>query len=178
MTRRHVLSFSVCLLLLLLSPDCLAWTAKYDLHFKHWGEFYFPFDDWRWWKSQSMAESELDPFAKSPVGAQGLMQLMPATAADLGVRNPYDPEANIQGGIKYDKWLTRYWRKIESADDLRDFLFASYNAGPGHILKANRKSGGKKWETTAAFLPSVTGKHAKETIGYVKRIHRYYNIIR
>jgi soluble lytic murein transglycosylase-like protein len=153
-----------------------AYPIKYDLHFKHWGEFYFPLDDWRRWKAQGIAESRLDIKARSHCGAIGIMQLMPATAKELGA-NPFDAESNIQGGIKYDARLVRFWKNITSTDDRRNFVYASYNAGPGWIIKAC-KLGGYPWNKTAEKLPQVTGIHAKETVGYVKRINQIYMQIR
>ena len=161
-----------CFLLLLLSLNAEASSIKYDIYFQRWGHFYFPFEDWKWWKTQGLAESNLNPNAVSWCGARGLMQLMPGTAKDLGV-NPYDPESNIQGGIKYDRQIDKRLSHI-SNPDRRNIMFASYNAGPGWILKAMRLAKSTQWPLVAEQLKNVTGKHSAETIGYVSRINKIY----
>lgn len=89
---------------------------------------------WRLFKAQGMAESNLDPTARSRVGARGLMQLMPSTYREIASENADldmidNPELNIEAGIAYDRRLWLRWENDSVADDRRQFMFASDNAG-------------------------------------------------
>ena len=92
------------------------------------------------------AESSFNPQARSPVGAIGLAQLMPATAAELGV-DPNDPEQNLRGGARYLKQQMDTFGTPELA-------LAAYNAGPGNV----RKYGGvPPFEETQNYLAKILG---------------------
>jgi Transglycosylase SLT domain len=95
-------------------------------------------------------ESNFEPGAVSKKGAQGLMQLMPGTAGDLGVKDALDPATNLDGGARYLQALLRLYR-----GDLRKAL-AAYNAGPGAVAR----HGG---------VPPY-----RETQEYVRRVMRQY----
>ncbi len=93
--------------------------------------------DWRLLASLIYQESNFRHDVESWAGARGLMQLMPATAEQFGVREISDPEDNIRGGVRYIRWLDQRFREnIPDEDERLKFILASYNAGIGHVLDA------------------------------------------
>lgn len=100
-------------------------------------------------KAVIKVESDFNPTVVSRKGAQGLMQLMPETAREVGVSNPFDPTQSVHGGALYLR------RMLDSFNLNLDYALAAYNAGPNAV----RKYGG---------IPPY-----EETLNYVKRV-KYY----
>jgi len=150
----------------------------------------WPGMDWQLIKCQVGQESSFDPRAVSPCGAIGLLQLMPATAQELGFTKEelYIPERNLRAGITY--LYRQYYRFPEITDPVEriKFALASYNGGRGYInaaLSLARKSSGswRKWNYSKAFLAHpacrVNGKRPdhNQIIGYVDRIWSSYTAL-
>jgi membrane-bound lytic murein transglycosylase F len=162
-------------------------TDRYDDTFrKYTKRFFGPGYDWRIFKAQGMAESNLDPNAKSRVGARGIMQLMTSTYKEVQSKNPElgritDPEWNIAAGIAYNRQLWRQWQNDTDAGHLHDFMFGSYNAGRSTLLRAQRLAreralAGRMWPDIRTVAPSVPRWRYRETLTYVERINA--NILR
>ncbi len=138
-------------------------------------------DAWKWIQAQIWQESEFHPHAVSPCGAQGLMQLMPSLSKDMGIRDPFDPKANIQGGVIYIAEQYRHFPEIPLPLERLKFAFGAYNGGRGYINKALILAklatvDWQKWLCTCPFLAdsrcNVNGKRpdSKQIIGYISSI--------
>ncbi|AWF80919.1 hypothetical protein BTJ40_08910 [Microbulbifer sp. A4B17] len=108
--------------------------SPWDSLFKRYASEPF---DWVWLAAQTSTESNFRPNAMSRTGARGLMQLMPETAKEMGVIDSFNPAQNIQGGSKYNLNQYKRWKDLPERDAIA-FTFASYNAGAGHVLDAQR----------------------------------------
>jgi len=100
------------------------------------------------------AESAFNPQARSLKNAQGLMQLIPETAARFGVRDPYDPVQNLQGGMAYLRWLLAYFK-----GDVR-LTLAGYNAGEGAVV---RYGGVPPYAETQAYVEKIIKNYGQWT---------------
>lgn len=140
----------------------------------------WPANLWLLVKEQCRAESNFDPNIGSAMGAVGLMQLMPETAIQIGVRDRKNPEQSIRGGVEY---LVRHcWRvfRLEQGMERWRFALGAYNAGVGNIVRAqeiaaSRRLDPARWVSIVQTLPRITGPdNSKQTIDYVAKIMRAY----
>ena len=129
--------------------------------------------------AQGYQESRLDQSAKSHVGAIGVMQLMPATGAEMKVGDVRILEPNIHAGAKYlDLLMTRFFPDANFSEGNRPlFAFAAYNAGPGNMAKMRREAEARgldpdKWFNNVELV--VAEKIGAETTTYVRNIYKYY----
>ena len=97
-------------------------------------------------------ESRYDPKAVSPVGAQGLMQMMPATAKRFGLKYPFDPTANVEAGTEYLKWL------LERFDGDVSLALAGYNAGEGAV---DKYKGVPPYDETQKYVKQIVSNYGK-----------------
>jgi len=155
---------------------------RYDNYFSKYTKRSFgPAFNWHHFKAQAIAESRLEKNAKSHVGAIGLMQIMPATYEEIIKRHRYikgssnSPKWNIAAGISYNRSIWNLFKADRPFQDRLNFTFGAYNAGKGNIIKAQKRAkrsgiNPDLWSSIEKTLPKVTGKHSKETLGYVAKI--------
>ena len=106
-------------------------------------------------------ESNFKSGAKSGAGAGGLMQLMPATAKSLGVKDRFNPAQNVSGGTKYLRQM------LEKYGNNRQLALAAYNAGPGNVDKAIKKAGSRDWSKVSKYLPKETRNYVPKVLSYL-----------
>lgn len=152
----------------------------YDVQIRKWNSVYTPSLPWYWNKAQLVAESNLKPNAVSPVGAMGLGQFMPATWKEVsrelkfGEASAFAPALNIQAHAYYMAKLRSQFKRERPEWDRHSLALASYNAGLGNVLKAQKLGGNSLlYKPMANALHKVTGHHSKETLTYVDRIWSY-----
>lgn len=129
--------------------------------------------------AQGYQESQLNQEAKSPVGAIGVMQVMPATGQDMAVGDIAQIEPNIHAGVKYMRFMMDQFYANEPMDRLNKglFTFASYNAGPGRMqqlrkLATKRGLDPNVWFNNVELIAAE--KIGRETVTYVANIYKYY----
>ena len=152
-------------------------------HFENYADRYdLP---WMLVAAQAYQESQFDQSRKSHVGAVGVMQIKPETAADrnVGISGVEQVEPNIHAGIKYLKFIADRYFADSTIDRLNRGLFAlaAYNAGPGRVRQLRRKA------TDAGLDPNVwfgnveviaAREIGRETVDYVSNIYKYYTVYR
>ncbi|MDE0485207.1 MAG: transglycosylase SLT domain-containing protein [Candidatus Poribacteria bacterium] len=155
--------------------------------------------DWRLITALIVQESGFNEYAVSPAGAKGLMQLMPKTAKELGVTDPFEAHQSIAGATRYLRSLYDLYPESSHPNRIRIAL-ASYNGGRGHIKDAqkiakHREHKSHEWECLSKNLSLLTEKDKKlhaeiwksgvpphgyfrgyqETRQYVKKVMGYYD---
>jgi membrane-bound lytic murein transglycosylase MltF len=135
--------------------------------------------DWMLMAAQGYQESRLDQQARSHVGAIGVMQVMPATGAELNVGDITQVEPNVHAGVKYIRnVIDRNFAK-EPMDDVNKalFAFAAYNCGPGRVRSLRREATARGLDANVWFnnVELVASERiGRETVTYVSNIYKYY----
>ncbi len=161
------------------SPDeLIKFTETVNLFKKYAGQYGF---DFLMTAALAYQESTLDHSKRSQVGAVGIMQVLPSTAADknVGIPDVYDLESNIHAGTKYLRFLrNRYFNDPEINQlDQALFTFAAYNAGPAKVAKLRKEAVEMALDPNVWFnnVEVVAAKRiGRETVQYVSNIYKYY----
>ena len=140
--------------------------------------------DWRLIAAQMYQESQFDPNALSAAGAEGLMQIMPATAEDLGLYESTDPEQSIFAGVQYMSQLRSSFGNELLPSERSWFSLAAYNAGLGRITRAQKHAESMGLDPTIWFgnvetalrdMTQASVCRCGQTIMYVREIRSLYN---
>lgn len=145
------------------------YSAKYDF-------------DWLLVAAQAYQESGIDQSVRSPVGAVGVMQVMPSTAAGDPINiTDVDTniERNIEAGVKYMRFMMDEYFKDAQMDEVNKclFAFASYNAGPARIAGLRKEAAARGLDPNVWFqnVELIAAQRiGRETVGYVSNIYKYY----
>ncbi|HEY5906454.1 MAG TPA: transglycosylase SLT domain-containing protein, partial [Vicinamibacteria bacterium] len=129
--------------------------------------------------AQGYQESTLDHSVRSPVGAIGVMQVMPPTGKELKVGDIAELEPNIHAGVKYMRFMMDQYFKDEPMDNLNKTLmtFAAYNAGPGRLRQLRREAEKRGLDPNVWFgnVERIASERiGRETVTYVSNIYKYY----
>jgi membrane-bound lytic murein transglycosylase MltF len=129
--------------------------------------------------AQGYQESTLDHSVRSPVGAIGVMQVMPPTGKELNVGDISEVEPNIHAGVKYMRFMMDQYFKDEPMDKMNKALmtFASYNAGPGRVRQLRREAEKRGLDPNVWFgnVERIASERiGRETVTYVSNIYKYY----
>jgi membrane-bound lytic murein transglycosylase MltF len=135
--------------------------------------------DWLVLAAQAYQESRIDQSVKSSVGAVGVMQIKPETAADVGIKDITTIENNIHAGVKYFRFIVDQYYRDEPMERLDKglFAFASYNAGPARIRRLRTKARDMGLDPNRWFgnVELIAGREiGRETVDYVSNIYKYY----
>jgi membrane-bound lytic murein transglycosylase MltF len=129
--------------------------------------------------AQSFQESQLDHSARSHVGAIGIMQIMPATGKELKVGDIKVLDNNVNGGVKYMRFMIDQYYAKEPMTPLNKglFAFAAYNAGPGRVAQLRKEAAKRgldpnRWFRNVELVAAE--KIGGETVTYVSNIYKYY----
>ncbi len=175
--RLTVMVSTLVWLLMVAQAQAATGVDRLDKYFQDYSRQYFGDKlDWRLFKAQGLVESQLNHKARSHRGAQGVMQLMPATYREIQKKNSefrgremHSLDTNIAAGICFNAYLYDRWDREVTPETRIRLMLASYNGGYVRVLRAFNKAGQPEndWPAIARHLP-------RETRRYVERVlHRF-----
>jgi len=164
------------------NPTSTADRRRFEQHMDLFREFAGQYDfDWLILTALAYQESRIDQSVRSPAGAVGIMQLMPATAADpvVGIPDISTARNNIHAGTRYLRWLSDVHLNEPDLDDFNRMMlaFAAYNAGPRNLTRIRRRTEEMGLDPDVWFGNAEMGAAriiGRETVTFVKNIAKYY----